>query len=244
MTPVFFGTSDARLYGVYEPSVRGGDHGAVLCAPWGQEYLRAHPSMRHLARLLTRAGVHTFRFDYTGTGDSDGSDTDGSLERWIDDTLAAIDELTETAGLRKVSLIGLRLGAAVAAQAAERHGGVHRLVLWDPVVDGAAWMHAAVPAGQRAFPVQVGGFPLTAEFAEEIASVNGAIPEQRLPPVLLVSTAATGDLEALEQRLHDAGTDVTRVTCPGAPAWEEIGNFGAAGMPVTALQRIAEWVAA
>ncbi len=44
----------------------------VLCHPWGQEYLRAHRSMRQLGNLLAAAGHHVFRLDYFGTGDSGG----------------------------------------------------------------------------------------------------------------------------------------------------------------------------
>ena len=44
----------------------------MLCYPWGSEYIYAHRSLRLLAQRRAAAGIHTLRFDYFGTGDSDG----------------------------------------------------------------------------------------------------------------------------------------------------------------------------
>ena len=49
---------------------------AIICAPMGYEYTHSHRSIRHLADHLARNGIATIRFDYRGTGDSPGSDTD------------------------------------------------------------------------------------------------------------------------------------------------------------------------
>ena len=43
-----------------------------------------------------------------------------------------------------MTLLGLRLGASVAAAAAARRSDVARLVLWDPVIDGAAYMQTVL----------------------------------------------------------------------------------------------------
>ena len=66
--------------------------GAVLCAPWGQEYMRTHRALRQLATQLDRAGIHVFRFDYFGTGDSSGDSDAGTPLRWIEDIRSAADE--------------------------------------------------------------------------------------------------------------------------------------------------------
>ena len=71
MTPFYFGAGPQRLFGIYEPAVLTGrgKRGAVLCYPWGPEYVHAHRVMRQLAIKLAGAGVHTLRFDFFGTGD-------------------------------------------------------------------------------------------------------------------------------------------------------------------------------
>ena len=81
MNPFYFGDSSRRLFGIYHPpkgqSPRS--HGIVLCCPFGQEYMRSHRAFRQLANLLSRRGFHVFRFDYHGTGDSDGESTEASV---------------------------------------------------------------------------------------------------------------------------------------------------------------------
>ena len=150
MNPFYFGTSAKPLYGVYYPP-RGGtarDVGIVLCYPMGQEYMRAHRAFRQLSNLLARAGFHVFRFDYYGTGDSGGDADVGTLTQWQEDIRAAIEELKDTAGVQKVALVGLRLGASLATVAAAGRSDVASVTLWDPVTDGAGYLDEllAVPS--------------------------------------------------------------------------------------------------
>ena len=149
MLPRFFGDTGRQLYGVYHPaSAASGANvarstrrsGVVLCYPGPQEYRQAHWAYRRLAALLAAGGVHVLRFDYTGTGDSAGESTDGTLAQWIEDVHAAARELQDVAGVRRTALVGLRLGATVAARACAAGLAVSDLVLWDPVVRGADYL--------------------------------------------------------------------------------------------------------
>ncbi len=47
-----------------------------------------------LSELATRRNLGILRFDYSGTGDSPGDFRDGSLERWIEDAIQAVDACT------------------------------------------------------------------------------------------------------------------------------------------------------
>lgn len=245
LNPLYFGSSGHRLFGMYHPSATGGRRGAVLCAPWGQEYLRAHQSLTHLARALARAGVHAFRFDYYGTGDSAGSDLDGALHQWVADTGCAIDELKDTVGLGAVSIVGLRLGAVIGALAAAPRRDIHRVVLWDPVFDGAAQIADALAgnAAPVAFPAQLRGFPVAAGVCDEIAAVSLRAFNGPLPPTLVVTTTSPGAADPLAKHLQAASVQVASEFHAGPAAWLEDDNFGAAGMPVVAVQAIARWLA-
>lgn len=144
-TACFLPLGDERLFAfVHQPPgpVRGG---AVLCAPLAEEKLWSHRVFVSFARELAARGFAVLRFDFRGEGDSDRAFEDSDLDTRLADTAAAIDELKRrTHGLGKVTLVGLRLGATIAAAAAAGRDDVDRLVLWDPVVDGADYMQSVL----------------------------------------------------------------------------------------------------
>jgi len=59
-------------------------------------------------------GCGCLRFDYSGTGASGGRFEDGTLARWLDETLAALDRLTEG----RLILVGSSMGGWIALHAA------------------------------------------------------------------------------------------------------------------------------
>lgn len=140
MKPLFFGAATRRLYGVYHPPSKGGRHAVLLCYPGIQEYNAAHWAFRRLAGMLARDGHHVLRFDYFGTGDSDGEVGGGTPERWVEDVQEAAQELKDLAGIREISLIGMRIGATAGAIASARGLELRRLILWEPVIDGRAYV--------------------------------------------------------------------------------------------------------
>ncbi len=138
MIPIYFGADNQRLYGVYEAARDGGavSRAVVLCNPLGNEYIQAHRTMRNLSSRLSKAGFHVLRFDYYGTGDSSGRSDEGSPQRWCENIKAAMSELQEMTGAARMSLIGLRFGANLAAQvAAQPPAVINSLTLWEPLAD-------------------------------------------------------------------------------------------------------------
>lgn len=141
MTPMLFGPASRQLFGLFHAPERESDIAVLICPPLGQEAVRAHRLFRVLSDRLSRAGVAVLRFDYYGSGDSPGEDVDGELEGWRRDVCAAHEELRRRAGNRRIMWLGPRLGAAMAVLAA-RSGRCDpsRLILWDPIVDGARYL--------------------------------------------------------------------------------------------------------
>jgi pimeloyl-ACP methyl ester carboxylesterase len=86
--------------------------------------------------MLAQEGHHVLRFDYFGTGDSAGRVEEGSLSAWVEDIQQAALELREISGARQLSILGKRLGGALAIKACRAGLDAKRLVLWDPVVKG------------------------------------------------------------------------------------------------------------
>jgi uncharacterized protein len=142
MIPFHLGSPDRILFCLFHPAAASGpaELAVLLCNPFGQEAVRSHRLYRVLAERLAAAGVPVMRFDYFGTGDSFGEDEAGDFDGWVADTRAALQELVGRSQARRVVCVGARLGAAVAARAAMGTAAVSKLVLWDPVVDGAAYL--------------------------------------------------------------------------------------------------------
>jgi pimeloyl-ACP methyl ester carboxylesterase len=215
--------------------------------------------MRRLANMLAAAGRDTLRFDYFGTGDSAGNMVDADLVGWEGDIEAAIDEVRDTSGASRVTLLGLRLGGALAARVAVRRPrDVEALVLWDPVISGRQYLEelhaleasvaAATPvprAGESGGGHEVLGFPLTRKLAAEIEAFDLLALEAKLPSRTLILMSSPSPLyddlaSALARRPENAPT-IEYLSC--APAWLEDRDTGAGAIPVKALQRIIQWLA-
>lgn len=142
MTALFFGSSERRLFGVHHRATAGsgGRHAVLLCYPGVQEYNAAHWVFRRLAGMLERAGHDVLRFDYYATGDSEGDGNQGDLDVWTENIVEAAAELRELSDARSVSVVGMRLGAALALKACTQSLEVRSLVLWEPVVTGTSYL--------------------------------------------------------------------------------------------------------
>lgn len=137
----------------HPPSVTATGRAVLVINPLGQEAMRAHRLLRVLSDRLARQGVHVLRFDFHGCGDSSGDDLDGEMTGWQGDVLAAHAWLSRQPGVEAVAWLGIRLGFAIGWLAASQYlekdvadNGIFRapmpdrLVGWDPVVSGRAYL--------------------------------------------------------------------------------------------------------
>jgi alpha/beta superfamily hydrolase len=140
-TPTWFGTSESPLLGwLHLPADRRARAGVVICPPLGKEQISAYPTLRVLADRLADQGFAALRFDYEGTGDSAGDLSGASrVEGWLRNVVAATSLLRQ-AGVEDVALVGLRMGATLAAVAASTCAPLAALVCWDPCVSGRAFL--------------------------------------------------------------------------------------------------------
>jgi alpha/beta superfamily hydrolase len=114
--------------------------GLVFCDPFAEEKKCAHRVLVEAARAFCAADVSCLRFDYRGTGDSPGDFVAFTPRHWAEDIAAAVRFARETLEVEMLGLLGLRLGAAHALQAAQTTGGADFLVLWEPVLDGKSFI--------------------------------------------------------------------------------------------------------
>lgn len=142
MTPFYFGPAGRKLFAIYHAPPAGHEVKSALlvCGPFGHEAIRIHRLFRVLAERLARQGIAVLRFDYYGTGESGGEDSDGEMKGWRLDLLRAHEELGRRSGAPHIGWLAARISAALALQSASHAQGLQRLVLWDPVLDGAAYI--------------------------------------------------------------------------------------------------------
>ena len=201
--PFYFPSQAYTLLGHWHPA-RGPERSlaVVLCATIGREELSAYPTLRALADRLAAMGFHTLRFDYPGCGDSGGDEDDPALvDGWVDAIDAAVDEVRRLSRADRVVLIGLRVGALLAAQAAARRPDVVGLAALAPILSGRRYVRelrlmaaAGTPgpagagdAAAAARDLDAGGYWLSEETCKALAGLDLLrSPLTPAPQVLIV----------------------------------------------------------
>ncbi len=184
-TPLFFSRGVARLFGVlHRPTGPATGSGFVLSHPFAEEKLWSQRVFVSLARSLAARGHAVLRFDYAGAGDSSGTMLDTSLETHLADLERAVWTLEERCpGLDRIGLLGLRFGATLAALAMERSavGGwppamrFGPLMLWDPILDGAAYLQEVMRANLSAQLASLGKVTETREVLQQRILAGGSV---------------------------------------------------------------------
>jgi pimeloyl-ACP methyl ester carboxylesterase len=197
----------------------------LLCYPGVQEYSSAHWAFRRLAVMVAREGYHVLRFDWSGTGDSWGETADGQVETWLSDIDAAVQEVRDASGAKSVSIVGMRLGAAIASMACSRSVDADDLVLWEPVVSGAEYieelealdarenvrlLHRVPPARD-----QLVGFPFLPTLRRSIEAIDlhGTLP-LRAKRVAVVTAYDRPSFRDFGSRLSRGGIESRYIFAP------------------------------
>jgi alpha-beta hydrolase superfamily lysophospholipase len=217
---------------------------------------------------LATTGLAALRFHYRGFGHSDGDGSDATFQSMRADTLAAIEQVQAATGAAPVALLGVRLGALIAASAAHELDDAP-LVLWQPVADPARYFRDATRARRvhrlrsdasggsgggslaeelrRGEPADVLGYPLHRALYETLA---GRTLAQELGPrprsILLVQMSPRPQLDPEHARLVEAlersGAPVDVKLVSAEPAWWFA--RGVTRTPPAVRRAIADWVVA
>jgi alpha/beta superfamily hydrolase len=127
--PHFLDQHEDQLYGVLHPAA-GPARGTLLVAgPFAAERERALNVTVMWCQRAARSGFDTMYFDYRGIGESSGRFEDQTLDSWLDDLTACAAWLRERRPHAPLFLLGVRLGAVIAAEGFKRGLG-SGLLMW------------------------------------------------------------------------------------------------------------------
>lgn len=138
MQPLFIEINQEKLFAVYWPPIGEIFPGkAILHIPaFAEEMNKSRRMVALQAQAFANQGYAVLVLDLFGTGDSTGNFGDATWLLWLQNIDAAIDWLNQQ-GAQSIDLWGLRLGALLAMDFADRNPQkINRLLCWQPVVNG------------------------------------------------------------------------------------------------------------
>jgi pimeloyl-ACP methyl ester carboxylesterase len=252
-----FGFPNRQLLGTlhYRPRLRQRGAAVLICNPMGEEAARAHRVYRVLASQLERAGYAAQRFDYFGTGDSDGDALEATIAAWGEDIETAAKELTRRTGVHRLVLVGVRLGASLAVMAAARLNARH-LILWDPVVNGASYLQELAAAHREFMHEELGavwnddlhlrasgataevlGTPISPELRNGLAGIDLTSIPLRADHTTVICSSASPHMVQLHEHWLSAPT-MRWIDMPVSESWNSDKALNSATVPIDVIQTI------
>lgn len=187
---ISFQNQGQNLYGMLHlPDGPDPHPAAILLHGFTGHRSESHFIFTKQARHLAGHGVAALRFDFRGSGESEGDFSEMTVQGEISDAAAALDFLSAQPEIdaARLGVLGLSLGGCVAACLAGRDPRVKALALWSAPAQlrkllekGAA--EAGQPAASLAGGYDVGGLLigpgliqdlLTLQPLEEVAAFSG-----------------------------------------------------------------------
>ena len=246
--PLFIDRPHGRLFAIHHPPMGTPERGeaVVYTHPFAEKMNQSRRMAALQAEALAGLGYGVLMLDLTGCGDSTGEFADARWETWREDVVAGCGWLGAH-GYGRITLWGLRLGAALAVETACAEPEIcHRLMLWQPTVSGRTLltqflrlkiaaemaagggettksMRAALGAGET---LEIAGYELAPELAGALDAVDLARAE--LPDGLhidwieIVPEAGREPAPASQrviERWREAGSAPMVETVPGDAFW-------------------------
>ncbi len=226
MRPVTFAGCFGWLHGL------SGSLGVVMCASWAYEAAAINQSWRVLADRLAEAGLPTLQFDYFGLGDSLGDGSDG-MNSAFNSIAAAVEALKAEAGVTRVALVGLRLGASFALMASERLD-VEAVAMIRPVTRGKGFLaeqralqrilqtreNAAIVRDDDPGALEIEGFRLSPAALGEITGLDLTKLSGKGPKrALIAGEPGSKQYEALAASLSARAIATTRIDLGEVAGW-------------------------
>lgn len=130
--------NDQKLRGmVHFPSGRGPFPAVALFHGFGGQRMEPHFIFVKLSRFLAKNKIVTARFDFRGSGESEGEFQEMTIPQEVEDGMKIMDFLAghPLVNREHLGIVGLSLGGCIALLVASERDDIKCLVLWSAVAD-------------------------------------------------------------------------------------------------------------
>ncbi len=194
----------------------------LICHGLGGNKIGKHRLYVQLAQQLASLGITALRFDFRGSGDSEGEFYDMTIDNEVSDAKKAFEFLKNDPQIdaSRVAIFGRSFGGVVAILLANICQGIKSMALWAPVFSGTQWR-------KQWEMIQNAG--LSQEKREELMTIDGMRPGNRFFEQLF-ALDLTDKVSALSNLplLHIHGEKDTLVNTLHADQYVEVRSQAAA----------------
>lgn len=168
-----------RIFGIIErPNSDGIFQVVVMLHGFSGDHITSGFKFPKLSRKLAEKGITAVRFDFRGSGDSEGDFLDTTLLSEVQDAWEVLDFLRKKPWCGDISLVGYSLGGAVAALLAVRRGDIRKVCLWCPALLNKKLFSSLQTEYESDFQrdgyVDTGEVLVSSAFKDEILSIDVA----------------------------------------------------------------------
>jgi exosortase A-associated hydrolase 2 len=249
---------------IHRPAETPPAAGMVFVHPFAEEKKCSHRTLVETARRAAAIGCASLRFDLRGCGDSDGRFGEATLDGWRADLWAAIATAKRALDCDRLGLLGLRLGATLAAEAAEEDVTLGFLVLWEPIVDGRRYLSltmrrsmmrkkltaheggngAGAPADEEPDEtdavIDLDGYLVPPGTQEEMVEIDLLSAAKAFPgPTLVLNLSARPKVAAPLEQLASLYVSGEAIAVRQEPVWSMVGLVD----PTPTIDVTLEWLA-
>jgi len=140
----------------------------------------SHYMFTRLARSFAREGFICLRFDFLGSGDSEGEFADMTILTELQDARSAVQFLLNQpeVDVNRIGLMGLSMGGCVAALLAGENSDIKSLVLWSAVAhpqtqfQGYLTALPKVSVSNKSWYIDDNGFAIGEQFFQSLDSIK------------------------------------------------------------------------
>jgi len=170
------GKSGKRIVGITERPDSPGKYPVILMLHgFSGDHIVSGFKFPRVSRLLVERGFVTVRFDFRGSGDSEGSFEDMSILTELSDAMEVFGYVKKKEFYNhKLGIIGYSMGGAVASLLAPKVKDTSAVCLWSPAIFNKEVFQSGPmikKLSEQPF-IDVGGLKISTVFAQDCEKVN------------------------------------------------------------------------